>query len=212
MLTPIDIQSRTFKGGLGYDRKDVDTFVAEVVDNYEKLYKENQDMSRKIEVLTAALAQYKTIEKSLQKALLLAQKTSEDIKKQAHASAKVIEDEARNRASLIISDSKNELESIHRKSMALIQQYELYRSQFEQLARTQVQLLKSDSFNIDVAELEKVRDEAVKSLDDASVTLNTDSNPKEEDEINTDLEEKILQDTMQTVESETHNVVTDPED
>ena len=41
MLTPIDIQSKTFKGGFGYDRKEVDSFVAEVVENYEHIYREN---------------------------------------------------------------------------------------------------------------------------------------------------------------------------
>lgn len=171
MLTPIDIQSRTFKGGIGYDRKDVDSFVSEVVENYENLYKENQNLSRKVEVLTAALSQYKTIEKSLQKALLLAQKTADDIKKQAHASAKIIEDEARNRAALIISDSKNELETLHRKSLSLIQQYDLYRTQFEQLARTQMQFLKSDSFNIDMSDMERLREDAMSALDEASVAL-----------------------------------------
>jgi len=153
MLTPIDIQSKAFKGGLGYDRKDVDNFIAQIVEHYENLYKENQDLNRRIENLNSTLSQYKTIEKSLQKALLLAQKTSEDIKNQAHAAAKVIKDEARNKANLIVFDAKNELEKIHKNTVALMQQYDLYKAQFEQLAMTQIQMLKSESFNIKLSDM-----------------------------------------------------------
>lgn len=30
MLTPIDIENKTFKTGIGYDRKDVDAFLIEL--------------------------------------------------------------------------------------------------------------------------------------------------------------------------------------
>ncbi len=153
MLTPIDIQSKVFKGGLGYDRKDVDSFIMEVIENYENLYKENVALNKKIESLTTALAQYKTIEKSLQKALLLAQKTSDDIKNQAKASAQLIEEEAHNRADQIVADAKTELGYIHRKTMALTQQYDLYRAQFEQLARTQIAILKSETFQLKLSNM-----------------------------------------------------------
>ncbi len=153
MLTPIDIQSKVFKGGLGYDRKDVDSFITEIIENYENLYKENVALNKKIESLTTALAQYKTIEKSLQKALLLAQKTSDDIKNQAKASAQLIEEEAHNRAEQIVADAKTELGYIHRKTMALTQQYDLYRAQFEQLARTQIAILKSETFQLKLSNM-----------------------------------------------------------
>ena len=42
MLTPIEIQSKSFKAGIGYDRKDVDGFMREILAGYEKLYKENK--------------------------------------------------------------------------------------------------------------------------------------------------------------------------
>lgn len=185
MLTPIDIQSKVFRGGIGYERKDVDNFMAQIVDNYESLYKEHQELNKKIEVMNTALSQYKTIEKSLQKALLLAQKTSEDIKNQAHASAKIIEDEARNKASLIVVDAKGELEMVHRKTVALMQQYELYKTQFKQLAKTQVQLLQSDVFNLSISNIAEAeyRPEQVK-------TVKAPSTPKVESESNVEKKNK----------------------
>ena len=45
MLTPIEVQNKTFKsGGLGYDKKDVDQFFREVNDDYLRLYSENIDL------------------------------------------------------------------------------------------------------------------------------------------------------------------------
>ncbi|MBP5533487.1 MAG: DivIVA domain-containing protein, partial [Lachnospiraceae bacterium] len=38
MLTPVEIQAKTFKsGGLGYDKKDVESFMREVTRSYEIL-------------------------------------------------------------------------------------------------------------------------------------------------------------------------------
>lgn len=189
MLSPIDIQSKTFKGGLGYDRKEVDNFLAEIVESYEVISQENKDLKRKTEILSNALSQYKTIEKSLQKALLLAQKTSEDIQKQAQAKAAIIEKDARNRAKIIVNDSKNELEHIHQKTLALIHQYELYRAQFEQLARTQVQVLRSESFHISSEEITRATRAAFESLSNSIEPEDKSESTDEETTSNINVEE-----------------------
>ena len=68
MLTPVEIQNRVFKsGGLGYYKKDVDSFMKEIVDSYELLYREKMELSDKVNVLNDALQNYKTIEKTMQK-------------------------------------------------------------------------------------------------------------------------------------------------
>ena len=38
MITPVEIQSKSFKSGIGYDKKDVDGFITEILENYEELY------------------------------------------------------------------------------------------------------------------------------------------------------------------------------
>ncbi len=63
MLTPVEIQNRVFKsGGLGYDKKDVDSFMKEVVDSYEMLYREKMELMDRVNVLNDGLQNYKTIE------------------------------------------------------------------------------------------------------------------------------------------------------
>lgn len=155
MLTPIELQSKTFKsGGLGYDKKDVDGFMKEVLQGYETLYRENMELSDKISVLNEGIQYYKTIEKTLQKALVLAEKTAEDTRIAALREAKSIENEAHTKAQLIVADAKNELEHIHKQTIQVLQQYEKYKAQFKNLAAAQIEVLESDSFSINIARVD----------------------------------------------------------
>lgn len=155
MITPIEIQNKSFKsGGLGYDKKDVDGFLREVLRSYEQIYRENMELSDKVAVLSEGIQYYKTIEKTLQKALVLAEKTAEDTKAAALEKAKAIEKEANTRSQLIVADAKNELDQIHYQTIQLIQQYEKYKCQFKNLAKVQMELIESDCFNINVTRLD----------------------------------------------------------
>ena len=114
MLTPIELQNHSFKsGGLGYDKKDVDQFMKEVLENYEALYREKMELEDKFNAMNNALQQYKTIEKTMHKALILAQKSADEIKLAARKNAQQIEKEAVTRAQIIISDANNNLKGIH---------------------------------------------------------------------------------------------------
>ena len=157
MLTPVEIQNRVFKsGGLGYDKKDVDSFMKEVVESYEMLYREKMELADKVNVLNDGIQNYKTIEKTMQKALLLAQKTADETQETALKNAHAIEKEAMTKADIIISDAKRELERIHQKTVQLCQQYETYKAQFKNLAAAQIELLETESFQIKVMELPTV--------------------------------------------------------
>ncbi|GEM_PF-589013 len=154
MITPIELQSKTFKTGLGYDKKDVDNFINELLIGYETLYKEKVELSDKINTLNEGLNYYKTIEKSLQKALVLAEQTAEDIKETARKQAKAIEAEARGKAQLILADASGEFERLQQQTIQLIRQYEAYKAQFKHLAAAQCELLESDSFQLHIANLD----------------------------------------------------------
>jgi len=157
MLTPVEIQNRVFKsGGLGYDKKDVDSFMKEIADSYELLYREKMELADKVNVLNDGLQNYKTIEKTMQKALLLAQKTAEETQETALRNAHAIEKEAMTKAEIILSDAKRELEHIHQKNVLLCQQYETYKVQFKNLAAAQIELLETESFQIHMMDLPTV--------------------------------------------------------
>lgn len=154
MITPIELQSKIFKSGIGYDKKDVDNFLSELLRGYEATYKENMELTDKINTLNEGINYYKSIEKTLQKALILAEQTAEETKNTAKQKAKAIEDEATAQAKLIIADAVNELAHIKQQTIQLIRQYESYRTQFKHLAAAQCELLESDGFNIHIADLD----------------------------------------------------------
>ncbi len=181
MLTPVEIQNRAFKsGGLGYDKKDVDSFMKEIVDSYEILYREKMELTDKVNVLNEALQNYKTIEKTMQKALMLAQKTAEETQENALRNAHAIEKEAMTKSEILVSDAKRELERIHQKIVQLCQQYETYKLQFKNLAKSQMELLESESFQIHIMDLPTVE---LDSLTTAKVAVTQEEEPdfKEED-------------------------------
>ena len=166
MLTPVEIQNRVFKsGGLGYDKKDVDAFMKEIVDSYELLYREKMELTDKVNVLNDALQNYKTIEKTMQNALMLAQKTAEETQETALRNAHAIEKEAMTKSEIIVSDAKHELERIHQKTVQLCQQYEKYKLQFKNLAAAQIELLETESFQIHMMDLPVVELESLKKAE-----------------------------------------------
>lgn len=158
MITPIELQSKTFRSGFGYDKKDVENFVNELQSDYEILYKENMELNDKINVLNEGLNYYKTIEKTIQKALVLAEQTADETKEAARVTARAIESEARANAGIILVDAKNDYNKLREQTIGLMRQYESYKAQFKHLAASQFELLESETFNIHIANLDMFKD------------------------------------------------------
>ena len=175
MLTPVEMQGKSFKsGGLGYDKKDVEAFFSTVKKDYETLYRENMELKDKVAVLNEGIQYYKSIEKTIQKALVLAEKTAETTKEAANKEAKNIEKEAKVKANIMLADARNELESLHNKTIALTQQYEKYKLQFKNLAKAQIEMLETDAFSINVARLDAFITEDEEKKDETSEDENKD--------------------------------------
>lgn len=185
MLTPIDVQAKTFKSGMGYSKADVDTFLTNLYTDYETLYRENMELKNKMSLMNESLNRYKGIEKSLQKALVLAETTSEETIASAKTNAAVIEQEARVKAEAIVAEAKQELDNLHSMTVELIQRYESYKAQYKALASAQMELLNSEAFNIELAKVESlvvsekpvaepVYQEAAQAVDNKEKTVEDD--------------------------------------
>ncbi len=188
MLTPVEMQGKTFKsGGLGYDKKDVEAFFRAVTKDYETLYRENMELKDKVAVLNEGIQYYKSIEKTIQKALVLAEKTAETTKEAANKEAKNIEKEAKVKANIMLADARNELESLHNKTIALTQQYEKYKLQFKNLAKAQIEMLETDAFSINVARL------------DAFITEDEGKKEESKEEENDDVHELVADEKTESL-------------
>lgn len=158
MITPVEMQSKTFKTGIGYDKKDVDNFLSELQKSYETMYKENMELNDKINILNEGINYYKSIEKTLQRALILAEQAAEDTKNAAKKQAKAIEDEANGKASLIISESYKEVIRLKQQTLKLVQQYETCRTQFKHFAAAQAEILDSEAFALHIEDMDSLKD------------------------------------------------------
>lgn len=149
MLTPVDIQEKTFHTGLGYDKKDVNSFFEEVSKSYSELYRSNAELKEQVNTLNDGLQNYKSKEAELQKSLMLAEKDSEDKKAKAIKEAKTIELDAKNKAKNIVADAEKRLNKLKQEIEMLETQYAAYKSNFCSLMKMQYDFLKEKDFDMD---------------------------------------------------------------
>lgn len=114
MLTPVDIENKEFKKAMrGYDVYEVESFIKDIVGDYERLYRENANMKEKIEMLTSSLSNYRAMEETMQNAMIVAQSTAEDIKKTAYDKAGAIVKEAEIKAKESIAAAEKSVEELN---------------------------------------------------------------------------------------------------
>lgn len=179
MLTPIDIQNHTLKTAVrGYSKKETDEFLDQILAGYEELFKENHDLKEKVSSLSEGIQYYKQMETTLQKALVLAEKTSAETQDAAKSTADALLSEANTKAESIVKEAKSEAESLRKETEAyseitkakantelsetrnhvrkLVQSYENYRLQFKKLAESQIEMLESENYSIFAPELDEM--------------------------------------------------------
>ena len=146
MLTPQDIENKVFKRGMrGYDVEEVESFLQEVCDSYEKLYKENLVAKERISMLSDAVKQYKSMEDTLQNALAVAQRSGEDVKKNAYGKAEVILKDAENQAAEIINHSAQEVAKVTYQYEQMKRSVEVFRAKVVSLLNAQLDIIKDYS-------------------------------------------------------------------
>ena len=116
MITPIELLGKELKRGFGYKAIEVDEFLEEVARDYEKVYKENNELKERVSALTENLDHYRVIEESLKKALVLAEETSKETIANADKAAKSMEEQAAMEAREIIDKARREAEDFARQA------------------------------------------------------------------------------------------------
>jgi len=119
-LTPLDIRHKEFKRGMrGYTDVEVDEFLDEVADEYERLFKENIDSKERVEALEEKVSGYRRLEETLQKTLVTAQGSAEELKQNAAKEAQLILHEAELKARQMVNEAYTEKQAIEQ-SMAKV--------------------------------------------------------------------------------------------
>ena len=133
-LTPLDIRHKEFKRGMrGYADVEVDEFLDEVADEYERLFKENIDLQDRVEALEEKVAGYKRIEDTLQKTLVNAQASAEEQKQNANKQAQLVLQDAELKARQLVNEAYSERQAIEQSMAKLRSAEEDFRFKFRQL-------------------------------------------------------------------------------
>ena len=114
-LTPLDIRHKEFRRAMrGYSDVEVDEFLDEVADEYERLFKENIDLNERLEALEEKVAGYKRIEETLQKTLVSAQQSAEELKANASKESQLILRDAELKARQMVSDLYSDRQNLEK--------------------------------------------------------------------------------------------------
>lgn len=154
----MEIDKKKFKkSAVGYCSKEVDKFIANVLTDYEKIYKENIELQDKITVLNEGIQYYKTMEKTLQDTLISAEKAATEVKSASHKKAELIEREAEIRAKDILDEAKDKLFSLNQQISDLQKQYETTKNEMKRILSYQLDHLEQESKHLISMNMEEKR-------------------------------------------------------
>lgn len=142
MITPVDIQTKTFKRAInGYDRTEVDNFMELLLEDYENLYKMSIESGDKINTLTKLVDSYKAMEDTMKNSLIVAQQTAEEVSKNAREKAEITISEANLKAKAIIDEAEDRINKMSGKLAELKTSMELYKSQAVGMLNAQIDVV-----------------------------------------------------------------------
>ena len=140
--------SRTVRG---YDPDEVNAFLDKVINQVEAMVNEIDEKDRKIKELQSMgdenntlkekLEQYERMESTLNKAILMAQKTSEQIKVSAHKESETIIDDAKKNANRIINEALLKAEKIENESNLLKRNTTIFKKRVREIVEAQLEIV-----------------------------------------------------------------------
>lgn len=142
MITPLDIQNKEFKRSFrGYSPKEVDIFLDNINNDYEKLYRENIELKDKISMLTDQIRQYNNLEETLKSTLVLAQSTADDVTGSARKKAELVIEEAELHAQGLIRNAMEEVKDINMEYDSLHREMFLFKTKYKSFMQAQLMSL-----------------------------------------------------------------------
>ena len=122
----------------GYNKDEVNNFVKEVTLEYENMLKKLKSSCEIIESLRSELKHYKDIEATLNRAILIAEESTSNIKKAAYDESKVIIEDAKRNATKLINNALTKAERIESDAESLRRKVAVYKRRFRDLIEDQL--------------------------------------------------------------------------
>lgn len=139
MITPLEIQNKQFKKSLrGYKESEVDYFLDEIIEDYEKLYKENIELKDKILMLNEQIDYYNNLEDTLKETLLVAQNTADDVVIAARDKSDNIIEDAELMAKEILIEANNKVKKIKEEYEYLQREVFIFKTRYKSFLESQI--------------------------------------------------------------------------
>jgi cell division initiation protein len=112
-LNSLDVQNKTFNLQFrGYHKQEVDEFLQIIVNDYDEMSQKIKDNEREIKTLTERLRDFDNMKDSLNKSIIVAQDTADNMKNQAEADATRVIREGKQKSDLILDAAQREARQV----------------------------------------------------------------------------------------------------
>ena len=148
MLAPHELKNKTFSKSIkGYNPAEVDEYIEFLIGKYTEVYRENNELERKLHVVVTNLDEIKDEEESIRSTLLSAQKMADKIVKDAGDRADVITGAIKERCDAVIAEFKEQLKAEKEEMWELRTRIVDFKKELFDLYRGHIESIKSVSVN-----------------------------------------------------------------
>ena len=127
----------------GYNKIEVNNFVAEVTSEYESMLAKLKKQDEDILTLKKELEKYKNMENTLNRAIVVAEDASNQIKKIARDEAKGVIEDARRNASRIVNDALLKADKVEQDAELLKRRVTIFKRRLRSVVDEQVEFIES---------------------------------------------------------------------
>ena len=135
----------------GYDPEEVNAFLDKVISQVEVMVNEMNAKDKKIAELQALeiqnqklrekLMQYERMEDTLNKTIIMAQKTSEQVKLAAHRESETLVEDAKNNANRIVNEALLRAEKTEEEAALLRRNIRIFKKRIRDIIETQLEVV-----------------------------------------------------------------------
>ena len=146
-----DIMERFNRILRGYDPEEVNAFLDQVIARVETMVSDINKKDEEIKQLKSKLAgieqleeklmQYERMEDTLNRAILMAQKTSDQLKLSAHRESELMVEDAKNNASRIVNEALLRAEKIENDAVTLKRNVNIFKRRLKDIVESQLEVI-----------------------------------------------------------------------
>ena len=138
-LTPLDIHHKEFGHSLrGYNEEQVDQFLDEVADEFERLFKENIDLNERLDAANERVRGYQAMEATLNNTMVAAQQSAEAIIAKAGTESDTMLRDAELKSKELIHSALQKRQVVANELIRIKQAEEDFRARYRSLLEAQM--------------------------------------------------------------------------